>query len=389
MSGKSSYIRTHILEGLNQGKFKVGSRLPTESEFCRKYQMARGTVREGISALVKEGILARRRGAGTFVQNLTPPNRVKIIAAMISCIREGNTAAHLIRAIEDRLHESGYSLILCNHDNDPEKIEQYLQRLSQDKVSGVVFAPIELPDSMEKNLHVVTRLEEKNLPFVLMGTPISAETLGHYSIVTTNGFAAAREMVKHLFRLGHRRIAFINFPGSYTTDQRLGGFLKEMKQQGLELPDNYLKNLKIEPVEKQGQEEIRELLALPAPPTAVICIHDGIAKNAIEEVQRMGLTVPQNIAITGFGDMDAAAAMDPPLTTVRLCTDQEGAWLTKILLDKIHGQVAGEQQMFLTCDLAIRKSCGAKILETQNSILKTGSLDPAGNTNIKLSETPL
>lgn len=369
MSGKSSYLRTHILEALNTGKFKVGSRLPTESEFCREYGMARGTVREGLSELVKEGILARRRGAGTFVQCLTPPNRVKIVAAMISCIREGDTAAHLIRSLEDHLHERGYSLILCNHDNDPEKIEQYLHRLSQDKVSGVIFTPIELPDSREKNLNIVTRLEEKNLPFVLMGTPISAETLGHYSIVTTNGFAAAREMVKHLVRVGHRRIAFINFPGNYTAEQRIGGFIKEMAQQGLELPASYLRNLNVGPVEKQGQAEIRELLALNSPPTAVICIHDMVAKNVIEEAGRMGLKVPQNIAVTGFGNMDFASNINPPLTTVRLCTDQEGTWLAKILLDKIHGQVVGEQQMFLTCDLAIRTSCGG--VGTENMVNPT------------------
>ncbi len=361
MSGKSGYIRTHILNALSKGEFKVGSRLPTESEFCQKYGVARGTVREGISELVKEGILARRRGAGTFVQHLTSPSRIKVVAAMVKCIREGgDTGAQLLRAIEDRLHEQGYSLILCSHDNDPAKIEQYLQRLSNDKVSGVIFAPIDLPDFKEKNLHLVGRLEEKGLPFVLMSTPISADTLGHYSFVGTNGFNAARDMVKHLVKAGHRRIAFIHFPGSYTGDQRFGGFIKEMNHQGLEVPDTYIKNLIIGPVETQGRREIRELLSLNSPPTAVICIHDWVAKNVLEEVRQMGLSVPDDIAVTGFGDMDFAVALNPPLTTVKICTDQEGTWLVKILLDKIQGRVTGEQQMFLTCNLAVRDSCGTR-----------------------------
>ncbi len=362
MSEKQIHVRSNILTALNKGELKIGSKLPTENELALQYGISRATIREGIASLVQEGILTRRRGAGTFVQNLTPSNGSKIIAAMVPCMRSHKDSfGESIRIIEDKLHDTGYSMILCNHDNDPVKVERYVNRLAQDGVSGVIYAPIQLPDGKEFNLKILRRLEAQNLPFVLIGTPVSRETLTRYSIVSSDGFSGSRQIARHLIGLGHRRIAYIRFGGVFTDDERFSGYVEEMRRQGLTIPVEYIKNVKPVAVEDQGQEEVRELLNLAEPPTAVMCLHDLTARNVMEEVRRMGLKVPENLAVTGFGDLYFADRLTPPLTTVHLPIAEEAGLLLKILFDKIKGDSTGEQQIFLNVNLIIRESCGAKI----------------------------
>jgi len=92
----------------------------------------------------------------------------------------------------------------------------------------------------------------------------------------------------------------------------------------------------------------------------VICTHDAVAKNVIEEVQGMGLNVPNDLAVVGFDDSYFAASLNPPLTTIRTPLAEEAALDVQILFEKINGNAVGERQEFLACELIVRESCGAK-----------------------------
>jgi len=360
MSDKRSQFRAIILEALGQGKWAVGSRLPTEAELTRQYGLSRATIREGITTLVQEGLLIRRKRAGTIVARLRSKPTSQTIAVIVKCVRgQSDSVNQVLRYIEDRTHDQGYSLILCNHDNDADRLDQYLQRATRDGVAGVLFSPLEGPDRKDANLAAVRLLESRNVPFVLFGNPISSDTLNQFSFVGSNGYSATRDLVSHLAGLGHRRIAFICFPGAFTSDQRLAGYLEEMRSRGLEVPKGYIQQLKPVPVELQGQEEVRALLALRPAPTAVIGVHDLIAKNVVEEVRRLGRKVPDDLAVVGFGDMAFASVMYPPLTTVHIPIEDEAAAETTMLFEKISGKFTGEKQIFFPCRLVVRRSCGA------------------------------
>ena len=324
-TSKRAQLRDILLAALARGDFKVGDQVPTEQELIQKYGVSRPTVRESLASLVADGMLERRRGAGTFVLNLkkTAPKSTTV-AVMVPCAAAIEDVFHLlVRGIEDELHEQGYSMILCNHDHRPDKIRRYLPRLMQDQVAGVIFTPIELPKSQEDNLAILREFEDLGLPFVLVDSPVSTETMTRFSVVGTNGFAATREIVRHLTGLGHRRIAYIRgLPDVFTSEQRFAGFKEEMLKQGLEVPDASCPRVQLGPVTFQGQGEIRALLALDPPPTAVVCVHDCIAHNVVEELHRLKVPVPQQMAVVGFDDLSLAAHLDPPLTTVHQPTSR-------------------------------------------------------------------
>lgn len=360
-TSKRAQLRDILLAALARGDFKVGDQLPTEQELIQKYGVSRPIVRESLASLVADGMLERRRGAGTFVINLkkTAPKSTTV-AVMVPCAGTIEDTFHLlVRGIEDELHEQGYSMIQCNHDHNLEKIRRYIPRLMQDKVAGVIFTPIELPQSQDDNLAILREFEDMGLPFVLINSPVSAETLTRFSVVGTNGFAATREIVRHLVALGHRRIGYIRgLPEVFTSEQRFAGFREEMLKQGLEVPEAYCPRVQLGPVTLQGQGEIRALLALDPPPTAVVCVHDCIAHNVVEELHRLNIPIPQQMAVVGFDDLGLVAHLNPPLTTVHQPSNEAGRLAVKFLLEKINGILTGERQEFLPCQLAVRSSCG-------------------------------
>ncbi len=380
MADKRHHLRSYILSALNKGEFKIGSKLPTEAELTQQFGVSRATVREGIATLVQEGILARKRRAGTFVSRLRPLPRNRSIAAMVCWVRgHSDRFDQLMWTMEEQAHERGFSLVLCNHDNDEAKMVRYVDRLAEDGVAGVIFAPIQFPWLKETNLKIVSLLEEKGIPFVLLSA-IFREAANRYSFVGSNGFSAMREVVQHLVGVGHRRIAYIrSFIGNFSSDERYFGFLEQMKQEGLEIPERYVKAIQEGPIEGQARREIREIISETPRPTAVICTHDGLAKNVMDELKKLGLRVPEDMGVVGFDDVYFAKTLDPPLTTVRVPAAEEGKHAADMLFAKINGEITGERQDFLPCKLIVRRSCGAKVSES-------GSAEENSMINNKLFE---
>jgi len=215
------------------------------------------------------------------------------------------------------------------------------------------------PKCRADNLAALREFEKVRIPFVLIDTAVSAETLPQFSLVGSNGYQATREIVRHLAELGHERIAYIrSLPEVFSADQRYFGFMDEMRALGLKVPKGYVKQLRVEPMDVQGRSELRELTAKSPVPTAVVCCHDMVAINVLEEAAKMGLRVPRDLSVAGFDDIPLAGRSDPPLTTVAQPAKEEGRLAVKVLFDKINRIQTGERQEFLACRLVVRGSTG-------------------------------
>ncbi len=142
--------------------------------------------------------------------------------------------------------------------------------------------------------------------------------------------------VKHLIEQGHQRIAIITGATKYKplTD-RLLGYLRAMLEAGL-----YPEPVLIQPsiskgFPNKGYREMQALLALKEPPTAVFCVSDRTAFNAITAIGEAGLSIPRDIALVGFDDVTEAQHTKPPLTTVHDPKWEMGATAAQLLLDLI------------------------------------------------------
>lgn len=161
--------------------------------------------------------------------------------------------------------------------------------------------------------NLLRALEKSAKPIVLVNywrTPTSLP------VVRANNFIAARDAVRHLLALGHRRIAFISgTQNSGQSAERLQGYLAALAEQGIEPAPQWLETGNFSHL--AGLEAGKRLLKLAERPTAVFAASDRMAFGVMEAARAAGVRLPEQLSIVGYDDIEPAALADPPLTTIR------------------------------------------------------------------------
>jgi len=357
---KTTDIKAQLLKDFSSGKYHCGDKIPTEKDLVAQFNVSRSTLREAIGALVEEGLLERRQGSGTY---LVKPRRQTnmLIGIMVAHISQVDTIyARLVQELEHCFSEHGFSIILGSHGNNHQKALQQIDRFRQLKVAGVVLVPILMPGAEADNLELVRQLGAADIPFVLADSQISARSNSWFSCVSVNNFQGMRMLVKHLYALGHTRIAHLKgLAGVYSTEMRYDGYREALRECGLAIPDGYVKEIQVGPVSGQGRLELQAMMALAEPPTAITCAHDLIAGNVIEELRKAGHRVPEDVAVTGFDNILIPGLDGEFLTTVEQPVDEMAQAVVDLLCRKINGTLLGEVQQGIQCRLKVRHSCQA------------------------------
>jgi DNA-binding LacI/PurR family transcriptional regulator len=142
-----------------------------------------------------------------------------------------------------------------------------------------------------------------------------------------------------LVQTGKKRIAFLNGPGHYSIRQRLRGFQEALFEANMPLDPDLVTTVEedssqLPNIRQQNHDAIQSLLALPNPPDAVFCWNDEAALLAMRFCLERGLRIPEDIAVVGFDDIDAAAQANPSLTTIRVNKELLGRRGLERLVDR-------------------------------------------------------
>jgi LacI family transcriptional regulator len=212
----------------------------------------------------------------------------------------------LVRAIEDAAREHGYAVLLGNGDEDPDREAAYLELLARRRVDGLLVASGGLSERHGR------WLRNAPIPVVLVNCELAD---GSRPAVLTDNRAAARLAAEHVLGLGHRHVGHITGrPTNAATAERIAGIRDAFAAAGA-APDA-LAVAEGDDHVAGGERAMSLLLGSPTPPTAVLCYNDLTAIGAIRAVRGRGLGVPADVSVVGFDDIDLAAYVDPPLTTV-------------------------------------------------------------------------
>ena len=231
-----------------------------------------------------------------------------------------------VEAMQNRLSEHGYTLLIANSQYDPKKELQEVRSLIERGIDGLAL----VGDSQLGELHDLIR--QHDVPFVT--TYIHAARNGSLAIGIDNE-RATFDMTRYLLRLGHRNFGIIaNLPDSNDRSQsRYNGIVKALSEVNLAVPASHVVNASHSLA--QGRLGLRQLLSGNPAITAVICTTDTLAIGAMVEARALGLSVPQALSITGFDDIELAAQFDPPLTTVRIPAGEIGQAAADYLVNAI------------------------------------------------------
>jgi LacI family transcriptional regulator len=190
------------------------------------------------------------------------------------------------------------------------------------------------------------------LPVVLLNCDATGTA---FSAVNVDNYGGALEMVRHLIRLGHRRVAMITgAAANFDARERLRGFRAAIEEagssvEGVEAAGDFS--------EAGGYRAALELAGGPTPPTAVFCANDSMAVGAIRALRRAGKRVPDDVAVAGFDDIPIGRYLSPSLSSVRVDVNRMGARAVELLCHAIAGDEPPAQELLET-RLVVRRSCG-------------------------------
>ena len=161
--------------------------------------------------------------------------------------------------------------------------------------------------------------------------------------------------------MGHKRIGLItNGPLAYTaSEDRWQGYCQALSDASLPYDESIVRYGNFR--EASGYQAMKELLAVPQPPTATFIASDEVAVGALAALHERGLSVPGDMAVVGFDDIPVARYLVPALTTVRLPAYQLGLRAVDMLIRIIRGEEVIERGILLDTELVIRESCGGKV----------------------------
>lgn len=302
----------------------------------------------------------------------------------------------LMRGVADVLEDTSYELVLYSiKDTDREQDHsEVINRVLATQLTAGVLAVF--PGTASQDL---TRLYNQGFPVVIVDDQRAQST----PWISIDNMTGAYMAVKHLIRLGHRRIAHIAGPPAYrASHERYEGYRKALHEFGI-APDPEL-TLEGDFKPPSGRACAKQFFTLPPEkrPTAIFAATDEMAYGVISAAEEYGLSIPGDIALVGFDDDAPSAHVHPSLTTVRQPyyeMGEQGLKLLLSLLDTPHstgsissrsirqaGEEASPTRILLQTSLVVRASCGADLFQSLKRVENGDSASDEGSMLLKPDE---
>jgi LacI family transcriptional regulator len=254
----------------------------------------------------------------------------EMIALIISDVSNPFFTA-IARGVEDVAQREGYSVLLCNSDENSAKESTYLGVAEQQRVAGVILSPHQAGSD-------IARLRSAGIPVVIVDRPLSDDV----DTVLSESREGARLGTRHLIDAGWRRPACVTGPVSATTATlRLLGYRDAVQEAGL----------------PEISAATRDLLGRAEPPDALLIANAQMALGALDEIRRRGIEVGRDIGLVTFDDAPWAPLITPPMTVIAQPAYDIGSHAAELLLDRVRSPDAqAPQRLVLPTSLIVRGS---------------------------------
>ena len=238
------------------------------------------------------------------------------------------SSTETIRGLEDAVHEQGCAVVVCSTDGSPEREARYLRLLEEPRVQGIVITPA------TRNVSHLHTLRDRGTVVVLLDPDNRNGNNGELCSVSVDHAGGGELTARHLFELGHTRIAFINGPLHLAQCQaRRRGMRRAARLAGLDMGETIIEYT-VDPLTAfhQVDQIVDSFLELEERPTAVVCVNDQIALTVLRTLVERGIRVPRDISLVGYDDVEFAAMLSPSLTSIRLPKYELGRAAAQLLI---------------------------------------------------------
>lgn len=335
MTSSSSEQRSRSRKGA-PGILDVAARAgvsgATVSRCFNSRDIVRPQTRERIEKAARELGYIRDRTAGALHGKMS--GTVGLVVPTI----DNAIFSELIEAFSNELYLHDRTMIIASHNYDLMREVSIVRSLLERRIDGIALV------GRDHDIAAVEMLKVRDVPAVALWN-----STGMTSIPTigTDNYQSAFDITQHLVDLKHQDIALL-FPDTQSNDRardRKQGVFSALKAAGIHLSADRDYQCEYDMV---FAKQLAMNILRDNPPTAFVCGNDVIAHGVIHGAIRLGIRIPEEISVVGIGDFRGSAAIEPPLTTVRLPARRIGQSAAKMLIEQLNRTDASE-----VCDVSI------------------------------------
>jgi len=241
----------------------------------------------------------------------------------------------IAKAVQDKLIEKKYSLMVCNSDEAPERELMWLRLLLDRQMDGLILLPT------GGNRALLLSLAKSGPTMVLIDRQLDGLEADCVLMDNEGGAYAA---VSHLLALGHRRIGLLSLPFGLTPGhERLQGYERALKEAGLPVSKALIREGSF--TAEEGFELAGQLLDMDPPPTALFAASNRLAQGVLQQVKTRGLTMPDDLALCVFDDVDYYEWYRPSISAVEVNGPELGEKAVSFIIDRLSGSYTGEPRL--------------------------------------------
>jgi LacI family fructose operon transcriptional repressor len=255
------------------------------------------------------------------------------------------------RAVEDTAYEQGFSVLLCNTDENPEKEAIYLNLMRDTAVAGAIMSPTR---------QTIANFADSNLPFPIVVVDRSISN-GDVDAVLLDNVDSAYRLITYLIEQGYRRIAALCSEMS-TGLERQVGYEKALRAHGLAPKSEYMKY--VSPKAESGYAATLKMLDLAEIPDALFTVNSLIAEGALQAIRERNLTIPDDIALVTFDETTWTSLVQPAITLIAQPTYEIGKTAAELLIQRIADPGRPTRQVILKGQLLVRGSSAPRLVRS-------------------------
>lgn len=357
-SQESKYwkLMNELKQKIVDDTYQAGDKMPSENELAASYQVSRHTVRKALALLEHEGFIYAIHGKGTFCSELGRHTKTSRNIAVVTTYLSDYIFPAVIQGIDQVMTDNGYSILLKNTKNSSSAEGKCLEELLSKDIEGLIIEPSK-SEIYCRHIALYKKLDEFHIPYVfIQGT---MEQLSDRPYVMMDDFKGGYLITKYLLSLGHRKIL-----GMFKADDRQGierhrGYAKALQEYGVFYDPDGIIWFHTEDRAVKPFARLRSMVTQNIPFDSVVCYNDQIAIKTIQTLSQLGLSVPEDISVTGYDNSFLAENYQVGLTTIAHPHERLGEIAAKLLLDLMQEKTLSlaDRQIVIEPELIERESC--------------------------------
>lgn len=355
-------VARRLARDVNAGRYV--SRLPAEGALARDLAVSRGTVRQALGLLVRDGVLHTVPGRGTYTGAPPEPSRseAKGSVGLVLPSLVSSRAQLLVSGVEEALREAGYAFLLGTSGFDPDLELEQIERILAQGACGLIVYVVDGPMDLPR----LRRLVADGFPIVLVDRFVPDLAVDS---VTVDNLGGAFLAVQHLASEGFQRIGYIGTQNTGTSSivERMAGYRWAMDALGLETSDalicsslHRLQGRRPSDNEhalgQHNREVLRRYLGGAHPPEAVFVCNDYVAFQVADIAAALGMHIPDDLAIVSFDNAPTEDYRGVPLTTVDQPRQAIGTTAARLVVDRLAGRRTDTARFAIGTHLIVRES---------------------------------